>query len=148
MEQLVYSELSQIIIKNKQIMENMLQVLGGDFGRGQLMVLMTIYQKKSISPTDISKILRVGTNRVACVLNEMESRKLIVRNASSLDKRRVTVSLTPEGVKTLEKMHQKIKSLYSEMVKSIGEEKAMMFNSTINEIWEFFDKKKGEAVNV
>lgn len=70
-----------------------------EFSKGEVGVLSYLaFDKNSASSGELSEKLNVTTARIARILNSLESKKLIKRKEDKLDKRKIIVEITKEGV--------------------------------------------------
>ncbi len=66
--------------------------------RGEAAVIMTLHTADSpLTPTEIARRARISQARVANVLGALEKKGWVSREHDSVDRRRVVVSITPEG---------------------------------------------------
>jgi DNA-binding MarR family transcriptional regulator len=75
---------------------------------GEAFVLRFIaHRDGNVLPGEIGSEMGVSSARVAVALNSLESKGLITRQMDTSDRRKILVTITPEG-KTLEEKHQRI----------------------------------------
>jgi len=75
--------------------------------QGEAFVLRYIAQHSSeVLPGEISSEMNVSSARIAAALNSLESKGLITRQIDLSDRRKILVSITPEG-KTLAKEQER-----------------------------------------
>jgi DNA-binding MarR family transcriptional regulator len=65
----------------------------------QYLVLLVLWEVKTITVNEISRKLILNTNTITPLLKRMESQKLITRQRSSDDERKVIIKLTSKGEK-------------------------------------------------
>lgn len=63
----------------------------------QYLVLMVLWERDGLPVNEIGQKLLLNTNTVTPLLKRMEAQRLVVRQRSADDERRVIVSLTPQG---------------------------------------------------
>ena len=63
----------------------------------QYLVLMVLWEQDGITVNDIAEKLILNTNTVTLLLKRMEVLKIISRKRSSLDERKVLITLTDKG---------------------------------------------------
>lgn len=80
-----------------------------------------------VLPGEISNDMDVSSARVAQTLNNLEKKGLITRRIDPNDRRKILVTLTPEG-KTFSEMHRKhILETVVKMLEMLGEDDAREF---------------------
>ena len=87
-----------------------------------------------LTATDLcaeTKILKSQMNRI---LTQLEEKKLITRERSSEDKRKVFVRLTVDQSNTYIKQHAQILKLLDDIIEKLGEEKAIEITDALNGI--------------
>jgi DNA-binding MarR family transcriptional regulator len=65
----------------------------------QYLVLLVLWEQDSLTVTALGERLHLNSGTLTPLLKRMEASKLVVRERSLEDERRVLVSLTPEGKK-------------------------------------------------
>ena len=92
------------------------------------------YPEQLLTATDLcteTKILKSQMNRI---LTQLEEKKLIARERSANDKRKVFVRLTLEQSNTYIKQHTQILKLLDDIIEKLGEEKAVEIIDALNGI--------------
>ncbi len=92
---------------------------------GELIVLTYISMHEgNVIPSEISNELAVSTARVAATLNSLESKGWISRRIDVSDRRRILVELTTQGKEQVEKHHQMMMDIATNMLSYLGEHDA------------------------
>ena len=105
------------------------EMLGG-VQLGEMAVIRLLAQRSTTEPMaagEISSRLKMTTSRIAAVLNSLEKKRLLVREADPRDRRRVLVSLTKEGVCIFEKRRDEGRRRARRFLEKMGEEDAATF---------------------
>ena len=111
--------------------------------KGENVALILISnQPKSITAGKLADLMNVSTARVACILNSLESKKLIRRLADKFDKRKIFVALTKLGRESIEKQHDAVVSYFAEFFKSIGQEDTQKYLELTNKLHEFITTRR------
>lgn len=110
--------------------------------RGEMAVLRLLYEETySMTAGEISRRLAMKTPRIAAVLNALEKKNLIVRQADTKDKRRVLVTITQEGrVLCREKREQAVSDM-AELLFALGMEDAQHLLRITAKMQEVLDRK-------
>ena len=69
----------------------------------QYIVMMVMWEKKTVTVGEIGKMLYLDTGTLSPLLKSMEKKSLIKRQRNSLDERIVEISITEEGENLKEK---------------------------------------------
>lgn len=102
-----------------------------DMPYNESLICNILYRNQLDSPehyltaTDLCKELKMLKSQMNRTLTSMESKQVIIRERSSLDKRQVYVKLNPEKDRIYEEQHSKILHIINELVGKIGKEKAV-----------------------
>lgn len=106
-------------------------------------VLLSI-AKEGTPSTAIAPLLGMQATSLSRILKNLEDKKLIYRKTDSIDKRKVLIFLTPEGVEK-RKIAKKVVSGFNEMVeKEIPSTKLKVFFEVMETINKTVDKYKNE----
>lgn len=92
------------------------------------------HPEQLLTATDLcteTKILKSQMNRI---LTQLEEKKLITRERSSEDKRKVFVRLNEDQSNTYIKQHSQILKLLDDIIERLGEEKAIEITEALNGI--------------
>lgn len=92
------------------------------------------HPEQLLTATDLcteTKILKSQMNRI---LTQLEEKKLITRERSSEDKRKVFVRLNEDQSNTYIKQHAQILKLLDDIIERLGEEKAIEITEALNGI--------------
>lgn len=63
----------------------------------QLVIIQAVGSLREPTVSDIAKAVSLSLATVTTILNRLETNRLVVRTRSTIDRRRVIVTLTPEG---------------------------------------------------
>ncbi len=78
--------------------------------KNQSMAVMIIGKAEKITPTALSKFLNMEKGSLTTLIDSLEEKKLVVRSSDPNDRRKVLLSLSPEGIeymKTIEEQSQR-----------------------------------------
>ena len=96
--------------------------------RGEMAVLRLLSCEESgKSAGAIADMLHMTTSRIAAVLNSLEKKDMIKRNANPADKRRVLVELTEKGRSTCMKRRSEAKAHLTQLLMRVSQEDAQAF---------------------
>lgn len=92
-------------------------------GRGEFGILFLLQRKGTpMSPSDISKMMHIGSGRVGNALKDLEKKNFIKRTQDKKDKRKYWVSLTAVGKTQADKFISVFEKKIQAVVKGLGEE--------------------------
>lgn len=89
--------------------------------KSEFMVLKFINDEKEVKVSDISAKLNISNAAVSQVIASLETKNLVERKMSSLDRRIVFVSLTKEGITAINDAKVIMNKFMSSVVKNLGE---------------------------
>ncbi|MDO4331542.1 MAG: MarR family transcriptional regulator [Eubacteriales bacterium] len=124
-------QLSTTIINNKVV---------SDMPYNESLICNILYRNQLQNPqqkltaTDLcneTKMLKSQMNRT---LNQMEEKKLIIRERSDRDKRQVFVTLDMDNAASYQQQHEKILQLADAIIEKTGQEKALEIISLFKSI--------------
>lgn len=81
--------------------------------------------EKPLTATDLCKSTKILKSQMNRILNNMEQKKMIVRERSTVDKRQVLVKLEEEQLDIYHRQHEKILDIVDEIINKMGKEKAL-----------------------
>ena len=101
------------------------------------------------TPSDIASELGISTPRVAAMLRSLELKKLVKRSASSEDKRKISVRITPKGEEWAGFANDEMLKLLNDFLDRVGENDAREFLRIMNKMLgvDASKEKPGEASN-
>ena len=94
-------------------------ILGGSpIPHGQLMVLRYLreHQQSPVAPRDLSLELGVRPPTVTPIIRRLERKKYLTRLPSNEDRRRVDLSITPEGLAALQELETQLMLFYQSLL--------------------------------
>jgi len=96
---------------------NLTDTLGGETG-----VLTLLFRRTGpMLAGDLARTLGLTTGRMASILKGLEGKGLVHRVAVPGDKRRVSVSLTPEGIQWAQNAYERVLMRVSRLLEQLGE---------------------------
>ena len=114
-----------------------------DFLHGGAFVLQYLYNRKEdVLPSEISNEMSISTARIAAALGNLESKGLITRQIDKNDRRRILVSLTPEGEEIARNKQQEVLNNITKMLQSLGEQDAKEYVRITGRISEMHHKNE------
>lgn len=98
------------------------------------------HPEKDLTATDLcnkTKMLKSQMNRT---LNSLEEKKIVVRERSKIDKRKVFIKFNMEQANAYKNQHLKILKLVDTVIEKFGKEKAVEIVNIFNEISEIAEE--------
>ena len=84
--------------------------------------------------SDVQKALNISKAALSQVLSILERKKYVNRQPDPKDRRRIMLSLTPEGYKNLNSLYSKIMNNLNEIISRFGEENMLTFLKLFNSL--------------
>jgi len=104
--------------------------------RGEMAVLRLLeHQDEALTAGEISRLLSMTTSRIAAVLGSLEKKGMIVRSVDELDKRRIQVTLTQDGLNVCKEKKECAISNMSGLLEALGEEDAVEFVRLMKKVY-------------
>lgn len=110
------------------------------FYQGEIRILTFIAsyndtsKKTPLLPSDISKTLNMTNPRVSKILNNLESKGFIKREFSTMDRRKVYIHITNDGLNYVENISLKTQESFNAIIQKIGESDTIELIRILNKI--------------
>lgn len=101
----------------------------------QWVIMYLLNKKGSMTQHDIAEQALKDAPTVTRMMDLMESKGLVIREQDPLDKRRLLVQLTSNGLEKFEKMQAIVTSFRAEAYKGIDESQVIQLDNTLNKIF-------------
>ena len=100
-----------------------------NYSHGEQLVLGYLYKEagKQIVPSEIAKYTNTSTARVATILNNLEEKRMITREISRTDRRKILVAITDKGRQTAKESKETACSNLARVFEEMGEQKTTTF---------------------
>lgn len=92
------------------------------------------HPEQLLTATDLCTETKIFKSQMNRILTQLEEKKLITRERSSEDKRKVFVRLNEDQSNTYIKQHAQILKLLDDIIERLGEEKAIEITEALNGI--------------
>ncbi|HHX29288.1 MAG TPA: MarR family transcriptional regulator [Firmicutes bacterium] len=94
-----------------------------DFLQGEISALYHLSQSRGagMNPSALSEKLRVSRSRITATLSALRKKGFVTLRGSEDDRRRIWVTLTPEGAEFLRRKQQKVEEYFDRLVEGLGE---------------------------
>jgi len=93
-----------------------------------------------VTITQLSEILNVSPPSASAMVDRLVEKGMLIRERSSEDRRKVLVRVSPDAVKDIEKVEEKILNIFVELVEKIGPESAAKWCEVLGQIKEILKK--------
>jgi DNA-binding MarR family transcriptional regulator len=100
----------------------------------QYQILSFLKKEGAISQTRLSEITRKDKPSVTRLLNKLEAKALVKREADATDKRVKNISITELGIREYEKVSRITDDLIQSAMNNIDRNQLLIFNSVLNNI--------------
>lgn len=98
------------------------------------------HPEKKITATELCNITRILKSQMNRILNQLEKKKVIIRERSEKDKRQVFVKMDLLHADIYCKQHEKILEIVNEVTSRLGEEKAKETIEILTQVSEITDE--------
>lgn len=111
--------------------------------KGEVFVLNYLnIHDRIIHPKELSEKMSVSTARIASLLNHMEEKNLILRDADPSDSRQIIVRLTPHGQQMILTIRAEVITYVADMLEGLGPEDAAEYIRLQEKIWNNFQQRR------
>ncbi|WP_433943804.1 MarR family winged helix-turn-helix transcriptional regulator [Paenibacillus sp. SN-8-1] len=108
-----------------------------------LLLLKLHKDREFIAPSSIADRLGIRRASVTALLDWLEKRNLILREQSDLDRRRVQVKITAEGLELLDKVLPSLWSVCSSIMNELDHEETELMNKILAKLNAGIEKRLG-----
>lgn len=135
--------IEEILVKVKANAEKTISEVLNEFTKGEVGVLAyLVFEKNNVTPGELSEQINVTSARIASILNSLENKKYIQRNASDTDKRKILVTVTEEGKANVEEAKNKVINKISSVFEQLGEEDTKEYIRLVSKINDILSKER------
>jgi homoprotocatechuate degradation regulator HpaR len=105
----------------------------------QWRVIRALAEAESLDAREVAERASVMAPSLTRIIRALQARRLVTRRIDQRDRRRVLLSLTPQGVELLAELTVKGSSGYSDFVAGYGAERIDRLLALLNELVDFCD---------
>lgn len=121
--------------------------LMGSLNHSELIVMARVSdgcfcEEKGAAVSDIQQDLFVSKSAVSQTLNNLEKKGYIIRTIDTDDRRKITVTLTPEGKKVLAEAQCGYDESIDQVLEQFGEENVKLFLELVNQLINIFEENQ------
>ncbi|MDO5423102.1 MAG: MarR family transcriptional regulator [Eubacteriales bacterium] len=110
-------------------------------GESNVLLYLADYEE-GVLAGQIARELGLSASRGTNILNSLEKKGLVIRRNDAEDRRKVYISLTEEGKKTMMAHYNEFVSDFEEVFRELGEEDAKEYIRILKRLTEIMEKKK------
>lgn len=111
----------------------------------QLICLLTIREHKTITASKIAKEIHLSPSTVVGVLDRLEEKGLVERRRDKMDRRRVYISLTPEGQALAESAPSPLQDRLASAMSKLEEQEQSTIASALERIVDLMEVSQVDA---
>lgn len=104
------------------------------FIQGEDAFLLYVYENKSLTPTELSKLLKITKGRVTALINSLSRKEYIEINTDLSDRRRILIKLSAVGEKHITEKMALTEEHFIELFKNLGEEDSILFVDLLDKV--------------
>jgi len=93
-----------------------------DLSVAQLHVFMQVRHRGEVTIKELAKLLGVAPPSASVMVDRMVEKRILVRETSREDRRKVTVSVSPEAMEDIEKTEEAVLRSFVDLVQKVGPE--------------------------
>lgn len=122
------------LIKSACLAEDDKKKVFHDLSMAQLRVLKIVSMKEHVSVTELAALLGVSPPSASVMVDRLVEKKLLIREPSRQDRRRVEISVPPDIRKEFEKIEEAIFRSFVDLVEKIGPETAEKWCEVLEQV--------------
>ncbi|MCJ8502542.1 MarR family winged helix-turn-helix transcriptional regulator [Desulfatitalea alkaliphila] len=100
----------------------------------QLVCLRQLYRNGDCSPGDLARFVSLSQATLTGIIDRLENRALVTRQRGQTDRRKVLLSLTPEGRRMAETMPWPLQERFAERLFALPRQDQAMINRVLDQI--------------
>ena len=93
-----------------------------DLSVAQLHVFMQVRHRGEVTIKELAKLLGVAPPSASVMVERMVEKGILARETSRKDRRKVTVSVSPEAIEDIEKIEEAVLRSFVDLVQKVGPE--------------------------
>jgi DNA-binding MarR family transcriptional regulator len=105
---------------------------GNELSMEYYMLLNILYDKDDVIQHDLASMMRKDKSAILRQIDVLEENKLVVRIPDSEDRRKKTIVLTKDGMKTVEKLRKIEADVFNSLLKDVSERDLKIFESVLD----------------
>jgi DNA-binding MarR family transcriptional regulator len=102
-------------------------------------------EKSVINTAEIQSHIFISKAAISLMFTSLEKRGYLIRETDKTNRRKITVELTPEGVRILAAAQKQMDELLEETLSRFGEEKTWQLISLLNQLSDISEELKAKA---
>ncbi len=112
-----------------------------DLSVAQLHVFMQVRHRGEVTIKELAKLLGVAPPSASVMVDRMVEKRILVRETSREDRRKVTVSISPEAMKGIEKTEEAVLRSFVDLVQKVGPETSRKWCEVLGQIKSVLEKE-------
>ena len=112
-----------------------------DLSVAQLHVFMQVRHRGEVTIKELAKLLGVAPPSASVMVDRMVDKKILVRETSREDRRKVTVSISPEAIEDIEKTEEAVLRSFVDLVQKVGPETSRKWCEVLERIKSILEKE-------
>lgn len=107
----------------------------------QLQAVKAVRREKEVTISRIAEILDVSAPSASVMVDRLVEKKILIRERSLEDRRKVVVQISPEAVEEINLVETTILKTFEDIVRSIGTENSRKWIEILSRVKEVIEKK-------
>ncbi len=113
-----------------------------DLSVAQFKLLMTVRHQGGVTLTELAEILDVSPPSVSVMVEKLVERKLLSRERSSEDRRKVLIEVSPEEKQHLDNVEQQVLASFVDLLEEVGPETARKWGEVLNRVEQVLQERQ------
>lgn len=106
--------------------------IGNELSMEYFILLNILYDKDNIIQQDLANLMHKDKSAILRQIDLLERQKLVVRIPDSEDRRKKTILLTKDGMRTVEKLRKIEADIFNSLLKDVSESDLKIFESVLD----------------
>lgn len=107
----------------------------------QLQAVKAVRREKEVTISRIAELLDVSAPSASVMVDRLVEKKILIRERSREDRRKVVVQISPEAVEDINLVETTILKTFEDIVRSIGTENSRKWIEILSRVKEVIEKK-------
>ena len=113
-----------------------------DISMAQLNLMLALRINGDMTLSGLAAVLKVSPPSVSVMVERMVEKKMLIRERSATDRRKVTIALSKKSVQMMDEIEAKLLSAVVELVEEVGPETAEKWAEVLQRVEEVLQRRR------
>lgn len=125
-------KMGEVIKSIGKLIDKSVVDIGNELSMEYFILLNILYDKDNIIQQDLANLMHKDKSAILRQIDLLERQKLVVRIPDSEDRRKKTILLTKDGMRTVEKLRKIEADIFNSLLKDVSESDLKIFESVLD----------------